>query len=270
MKAGIYFNKNHFEYNKVYVENLTPILASKGVQPVVVENVEAAEGIDVLFVLGGDGTILQTASACARKKIKIIGVNYGHLGFLAEFEPDKLKNAVDLVCGGKYKIQRRSMLEVSFCGKKYEALNDMVIQRNTGGDDFCNTVSLCAEIDGATVDNFSSDGIIISTPTGSTAYSLAAGGSVLAPDVNAFIMTPVCAHSLHSRPVVYGDGSSVTIRAVNSRKPLVLIVDGRTVDKINSGDTVTVKKSDFTADFITENDKNFFNKLLIKLNKWSM
>lgn len=145
----------------------------------------------------------------------------------------------------------------------------MAIQRSTSGINFCNTVNLHAEIDGATVDNFSSDGIIISTPTGSTAYSLAAGGSVLAPDINAFIMTPVCPHSLHSRPVVFSGNSVVKLNSLDRSRPLALIADGRIAGEICADETVTVKRADITADFITRDAKNFFNKLLVKLNKWS-
>ena len=161
------------------------------------------------------------------------------------------------------------MLDVFVGDKCFSALNDLVIQRNTGGENFRNTVNLHAEIDGTTVDNFSSDGVIVSTPTGSTAYSLAAGGSVLTPDLNAFILTPICPHSLHSRPVVFGDSSVLKISPLNTSAPLGLIVDGKVVGEIKCGETVTVKKSENYAEFITENDKDFFNKLLIKLNIWS-
>lgn len=269
MKAGIYYNKKYFSDNKSYVERLKKLLAENGAESKAVEGCADLDGIDVLFVLGGDGTILTIAAACALKKVRIIGINYGHLGFLAEFEPEKLDEAVALVCSGDYQVQQRSMLEIT-CGKKtLLALNDLAIQRSTSGINFCNTVNLHAEIDGATVDNFSSDGIIISTPTGSTAYSLAAGGSVLAPDINAFIMTPVCPHSLHSRPVVFSGNSVVKLNSLDRSRPLALIADGRIAGEICADETVTVKRADITADFITRDAKNFFNKLLVKLNKWS-
>lgn len=269
MKAGIYYNKKYFGENKNYLVGLKKALAENGAESKAVEDCSALEGLDVLFVLGGDGTILTIASACALKRVKIIGINYGHLGFLAEFEPEKLDAAVKLVCGGQYEVQRRSMLEISCGSRVFLALNDLVIQRSTSGENFCNTVNLHAEIDGATVDNFSSDGIIISTPTGSTAYSLAAGGSVLAPDINAFIMTPVCPHSLHSRPVVFSGNSVVKLNSLDAERPLALVVDGRIAGEIRAGETVTVKRAELTADFITRDTKNFFNKLLVKLNKWS-
>ena len=199
MKAGIYFNKNFLSENRPYVERLKAKLSVFD-KVIIVGSYNDLEGLDVLFVLGGDGTILTVASECAKRSVKIIGINYGHLGFLTEFEQEKLDEAAQLVCSGNYCITGRKLLEIKCGDNIYIALNDLVIQRSTSGVNFSNTVDLRAEIDGCHVDSFISDGIIVSTPTGSTAYSLSAGGSVLTPDINAFIMTPICAHSLHSRP----------------------------------------------------------------------
>lgn len=269
MNVGIYFNKRYIHGNEQYVNRIRDALNKNNFVCKTVTDYGGLDGLDILIVLGGDGTILTVASECAKRKIKIIGINYGHLGFLAEFEPEKLDEALKLVCDGNFKIQRRSMLEIECGGKTELALNDVVIQRNTGGAHFSNTVNLHAEIDGTTVDNFSSDGIIISTPTGSTAYSLAAGGSVLTPDLNAFILTPICPHSLHSRPVVFSDGSVLKVCPVNAREPLVMIADGKRIAEVKNGDVITVKKSQYAVDFITKEDKNFFTELLLKLNIWS-
>lgn len=268
MRAGIYFNKNYLSENKPYVERLKTSLENSFEECVTVNGFDDLDGLYVLFVLGGDGTILTVASECAKRSVKIIGINYGHLGFLTEFEQEKLDEATALVCGGKYRVRKRAMLEITCGGKSFTALNDLVIQRSTSGVNFSNTVDLRAEIDGSTVDNFLSDGIIISTPTGSTAYSLSAGGSILTPDLNAFIMTPICAHSLHSRPVVYSDGSVLKIFH-SGKTPLNIIVDGKVADTVYGPMTAEVKKSSYIAEFITRDDKDFFNKLFIKLNIWS-
>lgn len=269
MKAGIYFNKHYLADNIRNVELISRKLSANGDECRVVDGFEDLDGLDVLFVLGGDGTILLVAAECAVRGIRIIGVNYGHMGFLAEFEPERLDDAVSLVIGGGFSVQKRSMLKVSLGDKVWYALNDLVIQRNTCGAEFTNTVNLHAEIDGTTVDNFSADGIIISTPTGSTAYSLAAGGAVLAPELEAFILTPVCAHSLHSRPVVFSDKAVLKVGAVNAKSPLVLAIDGRIAGELGCRETVTVTRAKKQVEFITSGDKNFFNKLLIKLNIWS-
>lgn len=269
MKTGIYFNKNYISANRENVEKIKSKLSASGAECRIVECFNDLNGLDVLFVLGGDGTILTVASECATRGVKIIGINYGHVGFLAEFEPEKLNEAVDLVLSGNYSIQKRNMLKVEYGGKSFYALNDLVVQRSTYGENFANTVHLRAEIDGTTVDNFSSDGIIVSTPTGSTAYSLSAGGSILAPELNAFILTPVCAHSLHSRPVVFSDSSVLKIRTINAKLPLVFAIDGKISGEIRDNGLITVTKADRAVEFITSADNNFFNKLLIKLSIWS-
>ncbi len=269
MRAGVYCNKKHADDNAGYVREISDKLRARGHECVRVWDFCDLDGVDVLFVLGGDGTILSVAAQCAVRGIKIIGINYGHVGFLAEFEREKIDDAVKLVCGGKYQICHRSMLKISYGDNTFYALNDLVIQRNTAGSDFANTVNLHAEIDGVTLDNFSSDGLIISTPTGSTAYSLAAGGSVLSPELNALIITPICAHTLHSRPVVIGDSSVIAVNSVNVGASLVMAVDGSVKDPLKAGEIVTVSKADCCADFITTDDKNFFSKLLLKLSIWS-
>ncbi len=269
MVAGIYYNKKYLGENTASVDAIVRAFSKSGNSSRILESNNNLNGVDVLFVLGGDGTILSVASECAKRNIKIVGVNFGHMGFLAEFESYSLNDAIDLVLKENYKLRRRGMLKI-VCGKKeFLALNDLVIQRSTGGTTFANTVNLHAEIDGATVDNFSSDGLIISTPTGSTAYSLAAGGSVLTPDLNAFILTPICPHSLHSRPVVFSDKSKLIINAIDAREPLVLIVDGKVAGEVNNGEMVKICKSDIYANFITQAEGNFFDKLLMKLNIWS-
>lgn len=269
MTAGIYFNKNFISDNRENVQKIQSKLSANGVSCKIVNCFNDLDGLDVLFVLGGDGTILMVASECAARGVKIIGINYGHVGFLAEFEPERLNDAVDLVLSDKYSVQKRSMLKIESEGKFFYALNDLVVQRSTNGENFANAVNLHAEIDGATVDNFSSDGIIVSTPTGSTAYSLSAGGSILAPELDAFILTPICAHSLHSRPVVFSDSSVLKIRPVNAKLPLVFAIDGKIAGKVKNDGLITVTKAERSAEFITTAGKNFFNKLLIKLSIWS-
>ena len=268
MNVGIYSNKKNFARGYTNILRIRERLVNAGNSCKIIEDIADVDGLEVLFVLGGDGTILTVAAKCATRGVKIIGINYGHIGFLTEFEADRIDEAVSLVIEGKYKLQKRALLEVSY-GESFLALNDIAIQRNTGAVNFSNTVSINAKIDGTTVDNFSADGIIVSTPTGSTAYSLSAGGSVLSPDLHAFSLTPICAHSLHSRPVVFSDDSTVTITPLNCREPLVMIVDGKVVGKLPVGETVTIKKSHYFAEFITRGEEDFFKKLLIKLSIWS-
>ncbi len=269
MNAGVFFSKKYLSDNRENIALIRSKIVGSGHGFSIVTDFDDLNGLDVLFVLGGDGTILAVASECAVRGVKIIGINYGHMGFLAEFEPDKADEAVELVLSGNYQIQKRSMLKVRIGKKAYHALNELVIQRSTAGDHFTNTVNIHAEIDGVTVDNFSSDGIIISTPTGSTAYSLSAGGSVLSPELEAFILTPICAHSLHSRPIVFSNRSVLKLKESNARFPLVVSVDGKIIGELAGDEEVVVTKARRKAEFITSADKNFFNTLLMKLSIWS-
>lgn len=268
MKFGVYFNKNFIDDNLPYVKKITTRLNCEGFSCKIVEKFADLDGVDLLFVLGGDGTILTVAAECAKRSVKILGINYGRVGFLAQFEPSRIDDALNMVCSQKYSVNSRSMLKISCKGQEFLALNDLVLQRSTAGSGFSNTVDLRAEIDGAVVDNYSSDGIIVSTPTGSTAYSLSAGGSVLTPEINAFILTPICAHSLHSRPIVFGDNSVLTVYPTKQNQQLNVVVDGKIKAEIKCGDCVKVEKAQQTVGFITD-DVNFFEKLFLKLNKWS-
>lgn len=269
MRVGVYYKENYLDVNKSYIEKIKKNFADGGVEVRIAQKFSEFEGLDILLVLGGDGTILTVAAECAKRNIKILGINYGHLGFLTEFEPEKLDEAIRLLLSGSYEVLKRTMLEVTCGNDKYLALNDLVIQRSTDGYNFSNTIGLQAKIDGYTVDNYTSDGIIVSTPTGSTAYSLSAGGSILAPDIDAFIMTPICAHSLHSKPVVYSSNSLLEIVPNGTKSLLNLIVDGRIVKVFKCSESVRVKKSDIYSRFLTFGNKNFFEKLLMKLNIWS-
>lgn len=268
MKAGIFYNSNYKDDNRENIQSIFSAFCGEGDECKTVVSPDDLEGLDVLFILGGDGTILTVAAECGVRGVKILGINYGHMGFLTEFGPDNLGDAIQLVKSKKFAIEKRSMLKIECRGKVYYALNDLVIQRSTYGAHFTNTVNLHAEIDGVTVDNFSADGIIVSTPTGSTAYSLSAGGPVLAPELEAFVLTPICAHSLHSKPVIFSDKSVLTVKPLNCKTPLALSVDGKIIGKARTSEIIKVTKAETSVEFITAGDKNFFNKLLIKLNFW--
>lgn len=268
MKVGLFFRRSYSD-KKAYVDGVIKALSARQIEHVIITSASDLDGIDILMVFGGDGTILTMATECARRGVKIIGINYGHIGFLAEFESDKLDDAIDMICSGNYALEERSLLEIDYGGRVYYALNDLVIQRCTSGNQFSNTINLRAAIDGSVVDNYTADGLIVSTPTGSTAYSLAAGGSILTPDIDAFIMTPICAHSLHSRPVVFSDKSTLTLTRTDSRGAINVVVDGISVDCACEIGEIQVKKAQFKVSFITSVNSDFFNKLLIKLNIWS-
>lgn len=269
MKVGIYLNERLNDDKERYLSVIYSQLKPAGITCMVVDGNKIIEELDLLLVLGGDGTILSVASECARCGVKILGVNLGHMGFLADFESSQLDLALSLILSGKYTVEKRTMLKIEFQDKVYYALNEVVIQRSTSGNSFSNTVNLQAKIDGSTVDNFSSDGLIISTPTGSTAYSLSAGGSILTPDLQAFIMTPICAHSLHSRPIVFSNNSQVVVNQVEKNYSLNLIIDGKVEATFSDNQKIVVSKAERFLEFISVANVNFFDKLLIKLSIWS-
>ena len=266
MKVGVYCNRSAKKFIPIR-EELLRCLNEKEIEPQICDKIEQIGDVDVLIVLGGDGTILKAAIEAGRRGIRLMGINAGTLGFLSEFEGEQVPEAVELLCGG-FETEKRSVLQVAIGEKKYYTLNDAVFQRsyNPSADD--NVVDVHVKINGKTVDNFIGDGVIVSTPTGSTAYSLSAGGSILTPDIAAFILTPVCAHSLHNRPIVYADSSTLEISAEEG-PGLSLYCDGRFECMLRAQDTAILNKADFCVEFIKRKDSNFFDKLLLKLTKWS-
>lgn len=266
MKVGVFCNKTTKKYLPIQNE-LFKILNEKNITFSVYEKVEEIFDIDTLIVLGGDGTILKVATEMGKKGIKILGINSGNLGFLTEFEGDETQNAVSLIENG-FKTQTRSVLQVEINGKSFYALNEVFFQRRYNEEVDNNVVGITAKIDGKKVDNFIGDGIIVSTPTGSTAYSLSAGGPILTPDIHAFILTPVCTHSLRNRPIVYSDNSNLQIQLLDGEGELSAFCDGKFICVVSANDTVVIKKATFTVEF-AESKKSFFDKLLYKLSKWS-
>lgn len=266
MLIGVFCNKTTKKYQPIQQE-LFRLLKERNIAFSVYDNVEEIENPDVLVVLGGDGTILKVATEVGKKGIKVLGINSGNLGFLTEFEGDETKYAVDLLAGD-YQSEKRGVLEATVNGKSYFALNEVYFQRHYNEDADNNVVCVTARIDGIKVDDFIGDGIIVSTPTGSTAYSLSAGGPILTPDIHAFILTPVCTHSLHNRPIVYSDSSKMQVELTDDEGKLSMFCDGRFICVISKQDKVFLKKADFETEFVVCKH-NFFDKLLFKLNKWS-
>lgn len=267
MKVGVYCNRSAKKFIPIQ-KTLFAGLEKNHIAYEVYDRPEEIGNIDVLVVLGGDGTILRVALEAGRRGIRLLGINAGNLGFLTEFEGEQTEEAVTLLCED-FAVQRRSVLEIEVSGQKMYALNDSVFQRRYDERSENNVVSITAEIDGNKVDEFVGDGIIVSTPTGSTAYSLSAGGSILTPDIEAFILTPICAHSLHNRPIVYADSSELRVFLSGKGAKLSLCLDGQFARSICDSDSVILRKAPFFVEFIKRKNSNFFSKLLFKLNKWS-
>lgn len=267
MKVGVFCNKAAKKFLPIRDE-LFRQLRRSGIRYDVYERVEEIGEVEVLVVLGGDGTILKVAIEAGRRGICLLGINAGNLGFLTQFEGEQVEEAVRLLAQG-FDTEERSVLEIQVNGREYYALNDALFERHYDAEADNNVVSVRAEIDGKIVDDIVGDGIIVSTPTGSTAYSLSAGGSILTPNIHAFILTPVCAHSLHNRPIVYGDSSTMRVTLIEEKPALALYCDGRFCCVMEEKSEAILRKADFPVRFVRRADSNFFDKLLFKLNKWS-
>ncbi len=218
---------------------------------------------DVLIAIGGDGTMLKAVSYAARHGIPIFGINTGTVGFLTEVGRDSLKSNLNKVIDGVYFIEERAMLKARDISGEYYALNEVVIACNS-----CHVAEIKVEIDGTLSDNIRADGVLVCTPTGSTAYSLSCNGPVLSPDVNAFVVNSICPHSLHACPMVIGSDSVVKLSCNN--RDIKLIVDGKNISYPETPYSVEISRAEFNAKFIRLDKQNFYNRLLQKLSYWSV
>lgn len=229
---------------------------------------EELKRADVLVCFGGDGTILHAARDANPYNIPVLGINLGSVGFMAELEQNEL-SLLSRLANGKYTIERRMMLDVAVKreGRKIfseTALNDAVVTKNAVG----RVLDLEVTGDRSVISSFSGDGVIIATPTGSTAYSLAAGGPIVEPTAENTIMTPICAHSLHAKPFVLDSARSVGVRiAPGSRKTAFLSVDGGRAFKIQPGDWVECRKSEQTTRLIRLTGRSFYERINQKFGK---
>src|SRR5215470_16896917 len=223
---------------------------------------------DFVVVLGGDGTLLSVARSVAPAGIPILGVNLGSLGFLTETKQEEIAQALALVDSGHCELSLRSMVHCQVlrkgkCVSGYDALNDIVINQQA----VARITEFEVRVNKVFVSNYKADGLIVSTPTGSTAYSLAAGGPILAPDVPGFVITPVASHALTNRPLVVQDTAVIEIKLAVTREQAYLTIDGQQGLPLEEGDVIECKKSDFKVTLFKFPNRTFFEVLRTKL-KW--
>ncbi|MBQ3754613.1 MAG: NAD(+)/NADH kinase [Clostridia bacterium] len=224
---------------------------------------ELAADFDKVLVFGGDGTMLDAARHALVFDIPVLGVNLGYLGFLTEFDKDATSSELAVALKSDKHIDK-AVLSVENASKEYLAINELVV-KSTGA----RPIVIDLYVDGNFADTYKSDGLIVSTPTGSTAYSLSAGGPIVAPDVKAIIINPICPHSLHSRPIVVSDKANIEVRIAGDEGEASLTLDGNLVGCAKVGESIKIKTSNKTAKFVKTSSENFFNKLLKKMNVWS-
>jgi len=226
----------------------------------------AQEPPEVVVSLGGDGTLLRGVQYAIQWRVPLLGINMGRVGFLSEIEPEAMREALDALISGDYTLEERSLLQVASGGERWLALNDVVVSR--GG--YARLISVTTTVDDETAGRYHADGVIIATPTGSTGYSLSAGGPVISPRVDCMVITPVCAHSLQHRPVIV-DGSAMIRLMLGSdaEQTASLQVDGQSRSRLTAGGTVTVCKAQETIRLIRLKPGRFFQLVRDKLTEWT-
>lgn len=228
---------------------------------------ELFKACDIAITVGGDGTIIHAAKYAARFDKPLIGVNVGRLGFAADIEIDGISELTRIL-DGDYSVEERILFDVEVIkngvSKNYLAVNDAVIARGQ----LSKIIDLQVTLDDEEIAKYRADGLLFSTPTGSTAYSLSAGGPIVAPQLDCILMTPVCPHSLFSRSVIFEGNSVLTVSVkIPSECCCVLTIDGEKNVDILAEDTVKIKKSDLKLKFVSINKRNFYRKLNEKLKE---
>src|SRR5439155_1524800 len=227
-----------------------------------------AASADLAVIVGGDGTLLAAARLLGNRQIPIVAINYGSLGFLTEVTLDEMYPALERVLAGQFVTQPRMMADVHVAraGNRmagYRALNDIVINKGT----LSRMIDLEARVDGQYVSRFRADGLIVSTPTGSTAYIISAGGPIIFPTMSAMVVTPICSHTLTNRPIVLPEHVQIAIMLRSAQDDVYITVDGQVGLKLQMGDHIVVVKSDVSVKLVAPADKNYFDVLRGKL-KW--
>jgi len=226
------------------------------------------ENLDFILVLGGDGTLLNTARLAAPQQIPILGINMGYLGFLTEVDLENLIVSLERLVSGEYRLEERMMLccELKREGKiidEFLALNDIVVAKGP----FSRMILFDTYVNDQYIDTFSADGIIVSTPTGSTAYSLSAGGPIVFPEMELMLITPICPHTLYSRPMVIGVENNIRIVLKSKSEEVMLTVDGQHGYKLVKQDEIIIKKSPLHTKLVRLNSKTFADILRNKLRE---
>ncbi|HAF14632.1 MAG TPA: NAD(+) kinase [Blastocatellia bacterium] len=229
---------------------------------------ELAASVDLILVLGGDGTMIATARLMGDTEVPVLGVNYGGLGYLAEFRIEELYTALESILAGNYRVDKRVMLAVELLRggenvTRNRVLNDVVINKSA----LARIIEIEAYLNQQFVNSFRADGLIVSTPTGSTAYNLSAGGPVIFPSMNAVVITPICPFTLSNRPIVVPDDAVIELRLKTELEDVALTLDGQAGFSLNVEDRVVIRKSRTTFNLVQPTNRNYFEVLRDKL-RW--
>jgi len=231
-----------------------------------VDKERLAESVDLILVLGGDGTMIATARLMGDQEVPVLGVNYGGLGYLAEFRIEELYTGLESILSGNYRLDKRVMLHVDLedgNSKTNRVLNDVVINKSA----LARIIEIDVFLDKLFVNSFRADGLIVSTPTGSTAYNLSAGGPVVFPSMNAIVITPICPFTLSNRPIVVPDDAVIELLLKTEQEEVALTLDGQVGFPLKVNDRVVIRKSNTTFNLVQPSNRNYFDVLRDKL-RW--
>ena len=261
MKAALHIKNQTKEHTDGKLA-LVAALQQRGVE--VIENWTPEIPIDFIVSIGGDGTLLNAVHQIGGTGVPVVGINFGHLGFLTTAGRDDIDKLADCLTSGRYTIENRTMLEVKTAESTLYALNEVYLHRQEQSP----LLHTQVEVDGYMVATYAADGLIVATPTGSTAYSLSCGGPILAPGSGSIVITPIAAHTLTLRPVVLSD--NVALRLHNEETDIVCVlgVDSY-VTRLSGTDAVEIKKAPYQVRLIRIEQQNFFSAIRDKL-MWGM
>lgn len=223
---------------------------------------------DLIVVLGGDGTMISTTRLIGDADVLVLGINYGSLGYLTDFRIEEMFPALELIVAGQYQIDRRVMLDAEHWRSADRlavgrVLNDVVVNKAA----LARIINIDVKLNHLYVNTFRADGLIVSTPTGSTAYNLSAGGPIIYPSMNAVVLTPICPFTLTNRPIVVPDTAEIELTLDNENEGVVLSLDGQTGYPMMAGDSIRIRKSETTFNLVQPANRNYFDVLRDKL-KW--
>jgi NAD+ kinase len=273
--VGIVVKPNHNEA-RVTASELSAWLAKNGIS-MAGEPVAAGEArrqddklanADLIVVLGGDGTMISASRMIGDAETPVLGVNHGSLGYLTDFRIEEMFPALESIITGEYEVDRRVMLDAELlrkgkCVAGGRVLNDVVINKAA----LARIIDIDVNLDGLFVNKFRADGLIVATPTGSTAYNLSAGGPIIYPSMNAVVLTPICPFTLTNRPLVVPDTAEIELTLLNENEGVILSLDGQTGFPMKAGDRVLISKSRVTFNLVQPANRNYFDVLRDKL-KW--
>ena len=278
-KVGIIANITK-EKSAAYTASLREWMLGRGLEVYLEEGIAAKIGVfpgvdrkkigalvDLLVVFGGDGTILRTARLVRDRDVPLVGINLGTFGYLTEVNLNEMFSAMEVILSGEVQIEKRMMLDVETSGGEESAreggtvLNDAVISRGN----LSRIIELETSVDGNYLTTFKADGLIISTPTGSTAYSLAAGGPIVFPELDSILINPICPHTLTNRPIILHDHAEIKVTLWTAEQGATLTLDGQVSFTIKSGDSVTIRKSKHVTTLVSSPHRTYLEILRTKL-----